>query len=467
MATPATVAGQWTGAPVSPGLQATMARCKLFAGAVGAMCTLTSPAWIQLLFFPENFDPGTALFFTPVLLLLTLAWILRSTSRDGFMRRLLLAALAMKLAGAAAVVYVFFRVYGGNADMIGYFNAGQRVVLALRNQGDWPFTRYTSTEFAGIITGLVLLVIGTSFPAAVAAFALLSYFGQFLYYRAFLAALPNGNRYLAATLLMLLPSIVYWTAPMGKDSLILFFMSLAIYGYARIYSKMDAKSWALFTFGMVGAAFVRPHIAAMLAMSCTVPYLLSRNRQGLLGMLARMFAIPLLLVGTYFLVSQARQFVQVEDVQSAMTRLETIQKGLQVGGGSSFGGSLASRLALAPFLPFRPFPWEVRSSQMAIASLEGVALMALFWMRRRKLLAALGRWRHNPVIFMAALYCAEFLIIFSAASGNFGTLSRQRVMMLPLLIMLCCAWEGDPVAAPLPAQVRAPTMPAAIPGVRR
>src|SRR5579864_608188 len=118
MATPATVA-QWTGPAPSPALQATIFRCKLFAGAIGVMCALTAPAWIQLLFFPEDFDPGTALVFTPVLILLTLVWILRYTSRDGFMRRLLVVALGMKLAGTAAVIYVFFRVYGGNADMLG------------------------------------------------------------------------------------------------------------------------------------------------------------------------------------------------------------------------------------------------------------------------------------------------------------------------------------------------------------
>jgi hypothetical protein len=442
MATPATVAS-WVGASSAPELQRTMSRCRLFATAVGVGCALSSPAWIQLLFFPEHFEPGTALFFTPVMILLTLVWIMRSTNRDGFMRRLLISALAMKLAGAAAVVYVFFRVYGGNADMLGYFNAGQRMIFALRHQGDWPFTQYTSTEFADMITGGVLLLIGTSFPAAVAAFAILSYFGQYFYYRAFVIAMPHGNRYLAATLLMLLPSIVYWTAPMGKDSLILLFMSMAIYGYARMYGRIDAQAWAMFFFGMAGSALVRPHIAAMLAMSFTVPYLFSRNRQGLLGMLARMLAVPLLLFGTYYLVSQAQQFVHAEDVQSAVSRLETIQKGLQMGGGSSFGGSLSTRLALAPFLPFRPFPWEVRSVQMAIASVEGMILMALLLVRRRKILGALRGWRENPVILMAAVYCVEFLVLFSAASGNFGTLSRQRVMMLPLLILLCCAWEPD------------------------
>ncbi len=441
MATPVTVT-QWM-RPDSPALQTTIARCKLFASAVGLMCVVTSPAWVQFLFFPENFDPGTALFFIPVMVLLTASWILRSTTRDGFTRRLLVSALGMKLAGAAAFVYVFFKIYGGGGDMMGYFYAGQRMVYALRHQGDWPFTHYTSTEFADIITGVVLLVIGTSFPAAVAAFALLSYFGQFFYYRAFLVAFPNGNRYLAGTMLMLLPSIVYWTAPLGKDSLILFFMSLAIYGYARMYGKVDARAWALFLFGMAGCAFVRPHIAAMLAMSCTVPYLLNRNRHGLLGMLARMFSIPLLLLGTYFLVSQAQQFVHAEDVPTAISRVETMRKALAMGSGSGFGGSLITSLVLAPFLPFRPFPWEAGSLQTAIASLEGVALMILFWVRRRKLLAALAQWRQNPVIFMAMLFCAEFLIVFSAASGNFGTLSRQRVMMLPLLVFLCCASEPD------------------------
>ena len=465
MATPATVAS-WTGASSTPELQRTMSRCRLFATAVGLVCALTSPAWIQLLFFPEHFDPGTALFFTPVLVLLTLVWIMRSTSRDGFMRRVLMVALVMKLAGAAAGIFVFFKIYGGNADMIGYFHAGQRMVFALRHQGDWPFTQYTSTEFADMITGVVLLLIGTSLPAAVAAFAVLSYFGQFLYYRAFVIAVPFGNRYLAGTLLMLLPSIVYWTAPMGKDSLILLFMSMAIYGYARMFGRLDATAWAAFLFGMAGAAFVRPHIGAMLGMSCTVPYLLGKNRHGLLGVLVRMFAIPFLILCSYYLVSQASQFTHIEDVQSGMNRLETVQKALQTGGGSSFGGSLSSRLALAPLLPFRPFPWEVRNLQMAIASAEGMALLAIFWFRRRKILTVIRRWRENPVVLMAIVYCIGFLIVFSAGSGNFGTLSRQRVMMLPLLILLCCAWEPA-VASPAFQTYAAGATSAPPPGGRR
>ena len=49
-------------------------------------------------------------------------------------------------------------------------------------------------------------------------FAVISFWGQFFFYRAFVLAFPKANRRIAALLLFLFPSIVYWTSAFGKDA---------------------------------------------------------------------------------------------------------------------------------------------------------------------------------------------------------------------------------------------------------
>ncbi len=427
---------------------------EVIVGAIVLACAVTLPYWITQLFYPGDFPLGTGVLVIPIVVTLTFALVLKISERDAFLRRILAGGLLVKLAGSAASLYMVITFYRGG-DATGYFYTGELILRTIRETGSLPAGPLLSTQFVDTVAAAMLLFVGSSFAALNICFTLLSYWGQYLYLRAFNSGFPEGNKRLAAVLLMFLPSIVYWTAPMGKDSLIMFSMALAVYGYVRVQRRVDTAGWLVFAMGILITALIRPHIAALLGISCSAAYLFGRQRRGMFGIATKAVAAPLLLLGSLYLVSQASSFVQASDFDTAVSKVETIQKGLHVGKGSSFGGPLASRLALMPFLPFRPFPWEVRSLQMAIASLEGTVLLALFWMRRRKMLAALRRWRENPAILMAALYCLQFLIIFSAASGNFGTLSRQRVMMLPLAILLCCSFEPGAAAVPAPAYAEA------------
>jgi hypothetical protein len=90
---------------------------------------------------------------------------------------------------------------------------------------------------------------------------------------------------------------------------------------------------------------------------------------------------------------------------------------------------------------FRPFPWEARNGQSAVAAIEGLFLAWLAWTRRKQLSLVIRNWRENPFVFFALMFVVEFSIIFSAAISNFGLLVRQRVMAMPFLIMLLCARE--------------------------
>jgi hypothetical protein len=85
----------------------------------------------------------------------------------------------------------------------------------------------------------------------------------------------------------------------------------------------------------------------------------------------------------------------------------------------------------------RPFPWEVDSSLQILASLEGVALAAFIFWRRKSLAISLRHIRTVPFLF----YCWTLTILYAVtfqAFANFGLLTRQRSLVLPALYVLLC-----------------------------
>ena len=161
-----------------------------------------------------------------------------------------------------------------------------------------------------------------------------------------------------ALLVFLLPSLCFWSATVGKEAVILLGIGLCVYGYARASARANPAGYLIAGVGLAVVGLVRPHIAAMLALALASAISLSSTKRGIVGMLNKFIGIPLIIVGTIYIVGQAQTFVNAGDFSSGITSIEKIQHN-HGGGGSGFSGSLTSRILLAPFLLFRPFPWEI------------------------------------------------------------------------------------------------------------
>ena len=160
---------------------------------------------------------------------------------------------------------------------------------------------------------------------------------------------------------------------------------------------------------------------------------------------------------TWVFVSRAETYVDMSDFSQGQSAIMQIARSNTDMGGSTYGSSLSSRLAMAPFLLVRPFPFEVHNFQAALASFEGVLLLLMFVRRRKVLYRTLGQIRSNPFTMFLVLYAVEFTIIYAGATTNFGLLNRQRVMLLPFAIML---FLGDSGAARNVASVSVRMRPA-------
>ena len=84
---------------------------------------------------------------------------------------------------------------------------------------------------------------------------------------------------------------------------------------------------------------------------------------------------------------------------------------------------------------FRPFLWEAHNFQALIQALDGVLLLGLMSWRAPSLGKAILRFRSEPYVIFIIAY-VSMLVFALMTIANFGTLARERVMLLPLLLML-------------------------------
>jgi hypothetical protein len=409
---------------------------------IGFMCILIAPLWVYGLFFPfpPNYpieNNSSALLLVLILVLtVQVIFIRRITAGDQFMAEVMIVGFLLKLAAVSAYMFMTVRVYEGVADVFFYFSSCLRIVNGFSLTGDWAFPRpFWSTNFIIMLSSWLVVVFGPTFQALMIIFATLSYWGQYLFFRAFCIAFPKRQHRTAALFMFFLPSIVFWTATVGKDAVIFFFIGGCCYGFAKMAQRTNLVGLVTALISLGGVMLVRPHIAGMLAISFGGAYLLSRNRRGLLGMAAKTVGIPLLLLASMYFIAQARTFLDLRGIEQTPGIVSRVAEVNQIGG-SAFSDSFLYRLVAAPFLLFRPFLWEVRSPQAAIAGIEALGLMIFVWRRRDALRSSLRSWRENAFVLFSWVYALEFSLMFAGAMTNFGLLARQRVMLTPLALMI-------------------------------
>ncbi|HMH12534.1 MAG TPA: hypothetical protein VK578_05455 [Edaphobacter sp.] len=423
-------------------------RYSLIIKLVVAACFLLSPLWLWALFFSNSQAPyAPSLVFVPLAVIGCMVGFMPLWRGDPYLKQLLRAGILARLAAASLYIWIGFFVYDTSVDAFHYWSVGMHLADDFSVVG-WSVFQppYTSTNLINNICGFIMLATGNTLPTLFVLFALAALWGGYFFYRAFSISFPTGDQWLFGLLTVLLPSNLFWSSAIGKDSLAQLFIGISAYGFARVNEKLGARSIAICSVGIAGMLVIRPHIAAMLALSITLPFAIGKTKGGWMNLAARIILIPALVWLSLIIISQAGQFVGVEtaDSQSSIETVNRLTQRTQVGGSAfNSGQSLGARIAESPFLMFRPLPWEVNNAMGAVASLEAMGLLFFAWSRRRNFLNALRNWR-EPFIAFILMYSFVFSVAFAAATSNFGILARERIMMVPLLLMLFCAKPQTP-----------------------
>ncbi|MGQ0668515.1 MAG: hypothetical protein ACT4PO_02390 [Actinomycetota bacterium] len=386
-----------------------------------------------------TYDTWAAMFIGPFLFLVTLPLLARQAAREGDRRLfwLLVAALICKFAGSLLRAFVAFGVYGGRADAQGFLGAGYHISENfLDGNFDTGLESITGTDFISLLTGIIFTATRTTLLGGFFVYSWLSFIGMFLFYRAFVIAVPEGRSRTYARLLFFLPSMLFWPSSIGKEAWMVFAMGIAAFGIARILTDSPIRGVLLTALGLGLGAMVRPHIPGMMAIALMFGYVFrrSRSRHRELAMAAKVVTLAILGLGAAFLVTETKDFLNAESVTAA---LEKTAEATSVGGSEFEPANIFSPTG-APIAVFtvlyRPTALDAHNLQALLSALEGTFLLLLSLKRVPWIIAAIRSIRRQPYVVFAAAYMGMFVVAFSSFS-NFGLLSRERVQLLPLLFV--------------------------------
>lgn len=411
-----------------------------------------------------TYDITGVLLIGPPLIAISAVLLLRALEHeaDRMVRRIALGGFVLKLVGIAGRFYMAFDLYGGGSDANRYAREGQRLADVLWSGVLPAEASQTGTEFMDLLTGVVFALIGPTRTGGFLIFGLLAFLGAFLFYRAFVIALPDGNRRLYAAIVFLAPTMLFWPSSIGKEAWLVLTLGLIANGGARLLRRHQG-AYPMLAAGMVTTFVVRPHMAALAISSLGVAFLLrpaARDvRAGWAGWLA---GIGLVVVMGVAAVGSATTALPQDEAAggSAIEQVFAETEERTSKGGSQFTNQPVRTPLDLPHaiftVSFRPLPFEAPNAQALLASLEGVALLALTLWAVPALLTLPGRALRRPYLAFAAVYVVLFIVAFSYV-GNFALLARQRAQLIPLLAVLLA--HRPRRGAPVPGAPGAPPGP--------
>jgi hypothetical protein len=412
--------------------------------AVGLATVLV--AAVILLLGITTYENWSAILIAPVLVLISLPVLSREARREGdqLLFRLLVTGLLLKLAGAMVRHFVAFDVYGGAADAAVYHKAG---VAIAHNVHEGIFNTglpdLSGLNFIKFLAGLIYTVIGPTQLGGFLVFSWLGFWGLFLFYRAFVIAVPEGDRHRYAVLIFFLPSLLFWPSSIGKEAWMMLALGIAAFGGARI---LTGRTWNGLMWAGAGlwlSGIVRPHIAGIAGLALAAGFLFRPARRELAQLAGPAKAVGLIavLIVSFLLVRRTDAFLNESQIPTehgvAAILTEVSERTTQ--GGSGFEPSVLQSPSHAPqailTVVFRPLIFDANSPQTLAAGIEGTFLLILTILRLGSILEALKSMRRQPYIALAIAFAGLFVIAFSAI-GNFGILARERVQLLPFYLIL-------------------------------
>lgn len=327
------------------------------------------------------------------------------------------------------VVYFVYIIYGPGGDSLGYYKVSERLSIdeavslyGIHGQGTY---------------GMYLLNV---FPAKFMSFfgltmlyTLIGYIGIVCFYIIFKNNIrfnPKFGKSYLFPIIFFLPNLHFWSAGLGKDTILFFCIGLFIYGMQK-----PSKNLIKIILSLILSYLIRPHITIFLIASFGLGYVFD----GKLKAYQKFFIGGLFLIMFILLFDNIMGFLKIEDInvetvdQFSETRVSNLSRDTT---GSAVDISEYPFLIKVFTFLYRPLFFDINGILAVIASFENLILLILSW-RLIKL---------NPIkVFNAGNYLVKamflFLIMgtvsFSLILGNLGIMLRQKNMFILSLLFIC------------------------------
>lgn len=392
----------------------------------------------------------------------------RYTPREANVLRL---SFVMHVAFTLANMWVVKNIYG-RGDMYAFYAEAQHIndLIALDPTIIWDVVKWSfnwksdfrmrvgseGTHLMVGITTLVTALFFNSFAAMSFVPALVSYFGKVAMFALFRDMLGASRRHWVAISFTALPSVVFWTAGMIKESIAVSAMGLVAYGTLRVIRSRTPASMVLLGVGLFFLQAIKGHFLLTGVVGLAVLAYWIRSTKGGTVEIKPISLVAAAVAGFVGLVvvGQIVPRFSITNLADEIVHLQTHRGGgSKIDLGVTEGMGLREMVVLTPLALFtglyRPLIFEAGSAPAMANSLETTFLL-LFSVR------AIRRARNYG--FMASLVRSPwliFLVIFSTlsllgvglATGNLGTLSRYRAPVMPFFVLALLVMDQMPQRA--------------------
>jgi hypothetical protein len=380
---------------------------------------------------------------------------------DPRLQKLLMIALFLHFVGSCATIFVDNHVYHGVSDFTQYVHIG---AIASNNFRSFHFTLQgtgiktpVGDGSVSIATGVVFSLVGVNELAAFFVFAWLSWLGTIFFYRAFCTTFPEGGHRRYALMLFLLPSLLYWTSDVSKESIEMFALGVATLGVSRVMVRKP-RGYPLIILGTAMGIVTRPDEFAILFGAFTVAlFFRPQTSSQAVRAVRRLGTLAFLFVVLAVTVVLTAKFVHsnASGVHSLSGLLGKAHKnnGAATGVGTT-DVPYSSDPLLFPrdvyYVLFDPLPITARSLTQLIAAGENTVIFILIITSLRRLRLVWRAGRQRAYVILCTVYSLAFIYAF-AALANLGLITRERTLMLPYLLVL--------LAIPMVPKGRPPAYP--------
>lgn len=386
-------------------------------------------------------------------------------------QRFIWAAFLAHTLGAFAQVGITRYFYGGG-DLLNFYRLGVPIAewlganftanapLLLRmifHQDVYmPIHVIGAGGSTGSMFGLAALMIFVLGESLLAICLLLSYAalaGQIAIYAGLRSMIAPRLRQRVILGVLLLPSVVFWTSGLLKETFALAGLGFMFLGVKLLISGRHrlAGLGALIA-GYIPVSLVKAYILFPFFIAVAVWFYWHRAQQtrGKVAIVSKPIYMLLGLFGAIGALLLFGELFPKYSINNIANELATVQTMFQenVKGGSTYAiavpreQSIAAQLSLLPIglisALFRPFIFEAHNAMALINALETTAIFGAFvWIIiQRGPRTVFKVITSSPV----AMFCVVFTLLFGTIVGiatpNLGSLSRYRVPMMPFYVTL-------------------------------
>jgi hypothetical protein len=230
--------------------------------------------------------------------------------------------------------------------------------------------------------------------------------------------------------LVLMPSLHFWSSPIGKDSTLMF----CIGGFA--WSVVSPRRIPLAVPFLFLAYLVRPHIVVLLVAAAAFGAAVGRG----MPLFRRLLLVGALGAAVVVVLPRALEFAQLdststEDLENFADRKASVL-------GRSSGSRVDIRSYSLPYQVFtfffRPLPYDINGLLSLVVSIENTVFLYIFM---RTLLRFRGKLitRMPFIVTSLIVFAVVGAAVMAPSLSNLGILTRMRNMSLPGLL-LWIAW---------------------------